>query len=65
MTDAKVPIITTLRKLNPSTYPTTAAGNNAAWNALVTVAGKLRLATAEFTEVGNGGANHTTVKMVF
>lgn len=65
MSDGKVPIITTLRKLNPATYPTTAATNNAAWTANVPVAGKLRLATVEFSEVSNGGANGTSIKMQF
>ena len=65
MSDGKVPIITTLRKLNPATYPTTAASNNAAWTANVPVAGKLRLATVEFSEVSNGGANGTSIKMQF
>lgn len=65
LTDAKIPIISTLRKLNPATYPTTAASNNAAWTVSVPVAGKIKLATTEFSEVGNGGANATSITMKF
>jgi hypothetical protein len=65
MTDAKVPVLTTLKKINPSTYPTTAAGNNAAWSSDVMVAGTLRISTTEFGEVSSAGANATTVKGTF
>ena len=43
MTDAKIPLLTTLKKITPATYPTTAAGNNPAWTADVTSAGTLRI----------------------
>jgi hypothetical protein len=65
MTDAKVPVLTTLKKINPSTYPTTAAGNNAAWTTDVTAAGTLRISTTEFGEVSSSGANATSIKGVF
>lgn len=65
MTDGKVPIVTTLKKITPATYPTTAASNNPSWTADVTTAGTLRISTAEFSEAGNGGANATTVKGSF
>ena len=65
MTDAMVPIVTTLEKIAPATYPSTAAGNNPAWTASVPVAGTLRVETLEFSEVGNAGANSTLIKGVF
>ncbi|MBC7778087.1 MAG: hypothetical protein H7246_21825 [Phycisphaerae bacterium] len=65
MTDAKIPLLTTLKKITPATYPTTAAGNNPAWTADVTSAGTLRISTTEFTEVGSGGANSTQIKGSF
>ena len=65
MSDAKAPIVTTLEKLSPATYPTTSATNSPAWTASVTVAGTLRIGTSEFSEVGNGGANPTTILFKF
>lgn len=65
MSDAKAPVVSTLEKLSPATYPTTAATNNPAWTASVTVAGTLRVSTSEFSEVGNGGANGTTILFKF
>ena len=65
MTDGKVPILTTLKKITPATYPSTAAGNNVAFTADVTAAGTLRLSTAEFSEIGGGGAQATSVKGTF
>ena len=65
MSDALIPLITTLEKLSPGTYPTTAASNSPAWTASITTAGTLRVSTVEFTEVGNGGANGTSIKGVF
>lgn len=65
MTDLKAPVVTTVEKINPGTYPTPAASNNPAWTLDVTSSGTLRISTAEFSEVGNGGANATSVSMKF
>lgn len=65
MSDAKAPVVSTLEKLSPATYPTTSATNSPAWTASITVAGTLRVSTSEFAEVGNGGANATTILFKF
>ena len=65
MTDVDAPGITTLKHTSPIQYPTTAAGNNPAWTISVPVSGTLALDTTEFTEVGGGGGQATTIIINF
>ena len=65
MLNASIPNITTLKKVPPAQYPTTAASNNAAWVADVTVAGTLKISTSEFSEVSGTGSVATSIKGTF
>lgn len=65
MTDLFAPTISTVEKTIPAQYPSAAAANNPSWTLDVTSAGTLSLNTTEFTEVGNGGANATSILLDF
>jgi len=65
LTDVYPPNITTLKKVSPAQFPTTAASNNPSWTIDVTAPGTLRMSTAEFSEVSGTGSVATMVKGVF
>jgi uncharacterized protein YceK len=65
LTDAYIPVLTTLRKGSPANYPTVAGTNNASFTATIPTAGTLRISTVEFAEVSSSGTVGTTVKGVW
>jgi len=65
MTDLLAPVVTTVEKGTPGNYPTASAANSPDWFIDVTATGTLRISTSQFSEVGNGGANATSVILKF
>lgn len=65
MTDLDAPMISTIKKVTPGVYPTTAASNNPSWTVTVPVSKTVAIETTEFTEVGGGGGNATSIILGF